>query len=398
MPDILGVRTTINLLASEDPQDFIEGIGWLYPKGYTNAPLMALISTLPRESTSNRVINHYEEGFPTMTVTVASTVAASGATSITTSETGGALITRLFTQLRNERTGEIFLATADGSGQTITIADAYRAFSTTIAAIMSAGDTLTVIGSATPEAYTSPTPQSSKPTLVTNYTQEIRESFALSNIVADSSLRTGNQYSNDHFRALSRWATKAENAFFWSELATATDTGGTTNYAMRGLSATITTNVDTINGLISQNTIKTHLKNVFKYGNQQKICFCGNDFLQAWMDIIEAKPGMQIRVVPGEDKFGLGFTEYMVPYGTVFIKPSPLFNANPAWIGHAFFLDVPNLTYRYFINNDLDLHENILTDNRPTYRKDEFAGIISLETWFEQTHSKILGVTGWSGN
>ena len=173
MADILGTKGTVSLLATEDPEDFIEGIGWLYPRGYTKAPLMALCSVLPREAATSFNINHYEEGFPTMQVTCSGAVAASGATTITTTETGGALITRKWTQIRNERTGEVFLATADGSGQTITIADAYRGFGTTAAAAMVANDKLTIIGSASPEITTSPTPETSSPTLVENYLQEI---------------------------------------------------------------------------------------------------------------------------------------------------------------------------------------------------------------------------------
>ena len=405
MANLLGTKSTITLLASEDPQDFLEGIAYLYPRGYTKAPLMALSATLPRIASSSMDINHYEEGFPTMQVTVATEVAASG-TSITTSETGGALITRKWTQMRNETTGEVFIVSADGSGTTITTTAAYRGFGTTAAAIMPAGSKITVIGSASAEIGTSPTPQGSSPTLVSNYLQDIKESFEVGDIVAATQLRSGDLYTNDHFKALTRWAVKAENAFFWSELAKVTDTGGTYNRGNRGLNASITTNRTTVDGAIGKAAMKSILKDVMTYSSDssgEKVCFCGNSFAQAFFDI--AEDDVQINATNETDTFGLGFMEYRTPFGKVFLKPHPLFNANASWTGHAFFVDVPNIKYRYKdgtdangVGFDLNLRENIKKDDGYTGRKDEFRGVIGLETWHESTHGVVLGVTGWSGN
>lgn len=398
---ILGQKTRANIGTYEETGDYKSGILFSFPHSdMQKAPLMALIASLESESCTNPEYHwHLEDGIPYDYLTVASQVAADG-TSITVSETNGALATRKGITLRVIDTGELILCTADGSGQTITTTAAYRGFGTTAAAIIPAGAKLEIIGSASPEGDTSPTPRSGVPTLYTQYNQIIRESFSVTTQVNDTDTRTGNQLANEQFRALVRWAMSAEKSFFWSELAKVTDaTTGTYNYGMKGLNSWITTNRFEGLGLISRKTVMDCIDSVFDRSSNsspEKLWLCGSLQYTSVYNAITNDSRYIINIEPKEDEYGLGFKKIVGPRGTIFIMSHPLFNSNSVHAGDGFILDVPNLKYRYLQNEDLQLNEDIKKDDNYHGRKDEFWANCSIQVVDERSMAFVGGVTGWN--
>lgn len=87
------------------------------------------------------------------------------------------------------------------------------------------------------------------------------------------------------------------------------------------------------------------LMNVFLYGRESKMAFCGNGALLGINKL--AKAGAHIQITPTTIGYGIKVSEWITPYGTIYLKTHPLFNYETTLRYSMLIFEPENLAYRF---------------------------------------------------
>jgi len=387
MPAFLGLQGTGKFTADERPKNWREMILLLFPNG--EAPLTALLSKLRSQGTDDPEYNWWEKRLPLqrMQVTGAQTNVDTAIEVVS-----GAKDAVLGTILRNERTGEHVLVTADPAVDTALTVQ--RGFGTVAAAAMNDLDYMTVVGNAHAEGSSIPTAKTYSPTKLNNFTQIFRMPLSMTRTARKTRLRWDNTgpYRESKREALSLHSIEMEKAFIFGQKIEITGANGQPERTTGGILSFLTSNVGgnfNVAGDISEDELDALMEEVFRYGSTEKLALCGSTFARALTTL--GKRNATINLVPTDQSYGLKVVEYVSAFGTLMIKMHPLFNQHPEWRKNALVLDVDNLVYRY-------IDDTMFVRNRQNpgddLSKDEFLTECGLEVHMQETHAYITGVTG----
>jgi hypothetical protein len=400
---IQGVRHTDNFVTDQRPKNWREGVLLLNPNG--KAPLTGLTSGLRNQSTDDPEYNWWTKTLQDQRLTVDSDTTSS-ATSISVSADAQKLVKNHL--LYAEETQEIMRVSADpSSGTSITVE---RGFGGTSAAALNAGSGsgvnphLLVIGTAFKEGANAPTGLNFDPVKFYNYTQIFRNALEATRTAMKTRLRTGDQVKEAKREALEYHTIEMERAFFWGARNEATQNGKpirTTGGIRYWVSNNASDNIISRNGSATDlETFEGWMKDMFYWGSQEKMGFCGNEALLTIQQIIRKNASYEL--VQGQKEFGMNVSRLISPFGTLVLKSHPLFNYSTGGSNNGgdyfgfnsalYVLDMENLRYRYLTDSDTkylpDRQSNDLDG-----MKSEYLTECGLELHHPETFFIIEGLT-----
>ena len=403
---------TTDATAGQRPESWRETFLRLYPTTQKNAPLAALTAKMKsKEMADDPVFHWFEKDIPVFFIYINNGAGyAAGATALEVDDGAGgttsALRLRAGHQIRNERTGECMWVTSDpttGKGLTVD-----RSMGATAAAAINDDDVLTVLGTVHGENSDVPTSINHTGLPFSNVLQIFREPFSMSGTAKGTKLRTGDGYKEKRLDALEQYNMQLEMAFWFSQQQQTSgqiiggtglperSTGGLFEYMITN-AVNATTNFGSGNGLPGDTTASTvnigefenALEQFFRYGSGEKAAFCGSGALLTLQKLQRLNASIQI--VPGNDKFGLGMTKWLTPFGTLNLLNHPLFSVHPIHRYTMAMVDLPKLRYRYMKGRDTGLLKD-RQGNGVDGTTDEFLGEVGLEVQHEKTHGYILNM------
>lgn len=392
MATILGLRDTANFQSDERPKNWREMILYLYPRSQQKSPLNALIAGMRNQPTDDPEFNWFEKASPVRyTAANYSTGYDSAATSIVVDD--GSFF-RAGDLVRNESTDEVMRVTTDyASGNTIVVARGWGSTATGI----TDGDELFIVGTAIAEGASGRSALYKDPTKVYNYTQIFRYPLKITETARATHLRTGAPYKDMKREALDQHTIDMERAMIWG-VRKEDLTGDEPKRSTGGILSFLSTNVTTVSGGgLTYSALMTFLKGLFAKGSGEKLCFCGNQFLLVLNLMAESRGEFNMNA--GQSVYGIKITEWVTPFGTVYIKNHPLFNEVTSHSKMGLFIEPRNIIYRYLSGNGVNRNTKFLTDredNDEDSTEDEFLTECGLEIQHEATHGVLKNVNSYS--
>jgi len=386
---IQGLRGSGEFTVDFRPKNYRELFTLLEPNG--TAPLNALLSMGSSEATDDPEYKNFRDELPERVLTVNGAVADTSTGTITIDASddnkyaiSGAIVV-------NSETGEVMHVTADTTATTLTVTRNIGGTAHTIAD----NAPLFVAGYAAQEGGTSPTPISFDATVVSNYTQIFRTSFAVTNTLQSTNLRTGDKMQEAMTKALKLHMGDIERAMFFGHKH---ETAGSSAQPTRftgGLLTTLTNVVDIATDFASYGGASAGqmteegfddllISSVFKYGSGQKIAFVGETVANQLQQI--GKDRWSPDSVSGT--YGVSFTRYHTFAGDLLVHLHPQFRMVPGMKQAMIIIDFEDLRYRYLDGRDTQLLEN-RQGNDEDSQKHEYLTECGLELLQDKTHTYI---------
>lgn len=390
MTAITGLRGTGQFTTDFRPTNYRELFTLLEPNG--TAPLQALLSMAGSESTDDPKYNHFRDELPDRKLTVNGAVADTSTGTITVDNSNDEGFVVAGTILVNAETGEVMRATADANtaANTITVERNIGGTTHTIAD----NANIFIAGFADQEGGNSPTAISFDPTTDFNYTQIFKTAVQVSGTLQNTYLRTGDKEQEQLTKALKLHMADIERAMFFGKRHEANGSSASPTRYTGGLTSQITNVVDGASYGASANVItekefdRLLIEDIFAYGNQEKVAFCGARVISNLMEI--GKNRWQPTQI--DNAYGVSLTRYTTYAGDLLVYMHPMFRQIPGMDQEMVILDMAELKYRYMQGRDTQLIRDIQTP--------DFDGVKHMymtECGLEMTQAKVHArIKGWS--
>ena len=385
MAGFLGMRGTGNWATDQRPKNWREMILYLYPNG--SAPLTAVLSKLSEESTTDPEFNWWTKTLPTQkatltdfapqsdgeTGTVAAGVAAGTVVYGKCSEadadqfrTGHQVLLRDASDTALDTVAKVVSVVKDGASSILgfKLLEENNGL-TDPGTAASACDTALIIGNINAEGASSPDAIGYDPVKYTNYTQIFRTPLQISRTARATKLRTGDAYKELKREALELHSIEMEKAFIHGVKSETTGNTGLPERSTDGLLNFIATNASgnildyqndthlgnlgvttntawTVNG---EHFLDAALEQIFRYGSNEKLVFCGSGALLGIQRL--AKAGGQIQLSPKSEAYGMKVVEWITPFGVIYLKTHPLFSYEASTRNWMVVMEPEKLKYRF---------------------------------------------------
>lgn len=391
---IQGMRGSGEFNTDFRPKNYRELFTLLEPNG--NAPLNAMLAMGSSESTDDPEYKNFRDELPDRVMKVNLLAGYDASTTpivIDASDDNKFAIAGSI--IVNASTGEVMHVTADTTGTSLAVTRNIGGTAYTI----TDNDDLFVAGFAAKEGGDTPTAISFDAVVASNYCQIFRTSFAVTNTLNSTHLRTGNKEEEAKTKALKLHMSDMERAMFFGYKHEA---DGSTNQPTRftgGLINSLTNVVDvqtdfaTYGGAAAGQMTEEGfddllISSVFKYGSSQKIAFVGETVANQLQQIGKD------RWTPDkmDGAYGINLTRYKTFAGDLMVHLHPQFRQVPGMKQAMVIVDFPYLNYRYLEGRDTQLLENRQNNGEDSV-KHEYLTECGLELTQDKVHTYIKG---WS--
>jgi hypothetical protein len=380
MMTFLGMRGTGDWAADMRPKNWRQGIFYLYPNGDT--PLTGMLSMLSEKSVDDPEFNWWTQTLATQggAVTGVFTNVALTTVYVSGAVIGAVIYFRVAQAVAEEfRNGHQVLLRdisnneMDVNGKVVEVmlngANSFIAVklleaddnSTTD---LSDCDWIQIIGSINPEGGPMPDPIAYDPTKVFNYTQIFRDSLSITGTAMETNLRTEDEYKKKKRETLQYHSIQMERAFIWGTRSENVGVNGKPERTTMGLVNSIRTfapaNVNNFSLNPTYNNdpwtqsgeiwLDTMLEQLFRYGSSEKMVFAGSGAVLGINRL--AKAAGQINLTPQTVAYGLKVTQWITPFGTIYLKIHPLFSFDQSTRNSMLLFEPSRLTYVYLRNRD----------------------------------------------
>ncbi len=389
MAVILGLRDVADYSSNERPKSWNGVIQREMPQV---APLNVMLAGVKKEADDDPEFNWFDKSIQTRHSAINySTGYASTATSI---EVDAAKYFRAGDLIKNVSTDEVMRVTADPTTSTGLVVA--RGWGSTAAALTD-NDVLFCVGAAIAEGADVRSGLYIDPTKRYNYMQIFRHPLSLTNTGKATKLRTGSAYQEMKRDALEQHTMDKERAFFFG-VRNEDLTGDEPKRSTGGLGAFITTNVTSVSGgTLTYSAWNTFLKTLFTYGMNEKICFCGNQFMSVMEQLAEYRG--QYNLMKDSDVYGIKLKKWQTTFGTVYFKLHPLFNEITVHSKMGFFVEPKRIVYKYLAGNGENRDTKLLKNRQSPGQDrtvDEFLCECGLEVHNERTMGILKNVNAFS--
>ena len=372
----LGMRGTGNWAVDERPLNWRQGILYLYPNG--TAPLTALLSKMREESTTDPQFHWWTKQLAAQGGAITGVFTDAGLTTayvsggiigaslyikmaaVTASEfrVGHEVLLRDSTDLRVDVVGKAIAVVSAGANSYVQVR-LLEADDNSPARDLSNADTILVIGNINPEGGLIPDALAYDPTKWFNLTQIFRTPLDITRTARKTTLRTEDAYKEAKRESLELHSIELEKAFFWGIRTENTGANGKPERTTMGLVQAIKTgapqNVNdyTLNTTFTGQTwleggeewLDTMLEQIFRFGGSEKLAFAGSGALLGINRL--AKASGQINLQPQTTSYGLKVSEWITPFGTIYMKTHPLFSYDATTRNAVVIVEPQELSYRY---------------------------------------------------
>jgi hypothetical protein len=355
MTAIQGLRGTGQFSTDFRPTNYRELFTLLEPNG--SAPLQALLSMTGTETTDDPKYNHYRDELPDRKLQINGAVASTSTASITVDAADDQQFVVAGTIIVNVDTGEVMRATGAPSSNAIAVE---RNIGGTAHQI--ADDANLIIGGfADIEGGSAPTAISFDPTLDFNFTQIFKTAVQVTGTLQNTYLRTGDKEQEQLTKALKMHMSDIERAMFFGKRA---EVNGATASPLRftgGLRNSITGVTDGASYGASSNVItekefdRLLIENIFAYGGNEKVAFCGARVISNLMEI--GKNRWQPTQI--DNAYGVSLSRYTTYAGDLLVYMHPMFRQVPTMDKEMIILDMSEIKYRCMQGRDTQLIRDI---------------------------------------
>lgn len=376
---MFGMRGNGDWVTDQRPKSFRELMLFLYPNG--QLPLTAMMSKMKSEGVTDPEYNWWTKNLPTQraTITGVYTDAALSA-SYTSGGVAGSVIYLKMSEddSKHFRAGhqvllrdasdftvdvnaKVTAVTSNGVNSYITVKLLEADDNSSYSHDLSDCDTCLIIGNINAEGATMPSAIAYDPVKMYNYTQIFRTPLSITRTARKTKLRTGDQYKEAKREALELHGIEMEKAFLFGIKTEGTGDNGKPERTTEGLITNIRVNNS---GNVSdfsldadydgkawlddgggEDWLDEMLMNVFLYGRESKMAYCGNGALLGINKL--AKAGAHLQITPTTIGYGIKVSEWITPYGTIYLKTHPLFNYETTLRYSMLIFEPENLAYRY---------------------------------------------------
>jgi len=349
---IIGLRDTTNFVAEQRPKNWRETIMLLYPNG--KAPLTALTSMMKSNPTDDPEFSWWEKSLPTQRMALSGSITNVATVLPVTSGAKGVGIGHV---LRAENSDELILVTANPTVDT-SVPTVVRGFAgtTNTAITLGAGvnPNLHVVGTAFEEGSAAPSGINYDPAKQYNYTQIFRNTLEMTRTASKTRLRTGDSVKEAKREALELHSIEMEKSFLFGKRAEGTFNGKPQRMSRGIIDVIPAGNIKTpASNQLTMSLLEVYMKDMFAFGSNEKMVFCGNLALLAIQQCIRKNTTYDF--AQGQKEFGMNVSRLISPFGELVIKTHPLFNqwvsdaASPYYSVDSWFLvlDAKELVYRY---------------------------------------------------
>ncbi len=440
MPDnaFLGMRGTGDWATDQRPKSWRELILFLYPNGMV--PLTAILSKMKNEKVTDAEFNWWTKKLPEQAGAVTNVYTNSGlstlySTTYPAPPAGAVVGTTIYIKMAELAASEfrvghqILLRDASDStldvnakvtARTLAGASSYLTVklleaddNSTQTHNLAHADRIIVIGNINEEGAAMPNALGYNPVKYNNYTQIFRTPLSITRTARETRLRTGDAYKEMKREALELHGIEMEKAFLFGlktentgtvELKPERTTQGIMNFIKANvpanfndyrLNATYTTKAwDAAGG--GEAWLDAYLELVFRYGSAEKLALCGSGALLGLNQL--ARSGAQMKLEPRAAAYGIKITEWITPFGSIYLKTHPLMSQEETARYAMILLEPKNLIYR-FITDTTFFGEGEAKQAGPgtnSGRKDatneEFLTECGLELWHPDTFMVLDGV------
>ena len=384
MATFMGMRGSGDWVTDQRPKSWRETILYLYPNG--KAPLTAILSKMSSEDVDDPQFHWWTESFQNQGGAI-SGIYDSAALSNTTSAdlaVGSVVYIKVAAAVVGHfRVGHQAVLrntsdySEDANGKIIqvveNVASSFVAFKSLQAVTVDPNgdyDRILIIGNVNSEGAAMPDAIAYDPVKWYNYTQIFRTPLSITRTAQKTKLRTGDAYQKAKMQALEYHSIEMEKAYLFGYPSETTgDNGkperttlglinairGIANASFGGYPATYTD----YNGVVSdfptansgstwleagEDWIDTQLEQIFRYGDSEKLAFCGNQVLMGINKLIKTYGNYDINVKTAA--YGLKVMEWVTPFGSVNFMSHPLFNLESSLRSSAVIFEPRNLKYR----------------------------------------------------
>ncbi|ATB52648.1 putative major capsid protein [Vibrio phage vB_VspS_VS-ABTNL-3] len=395
MATIAGLRGTGDWGADERPKNFRETILFLEPNGMS--PLQALLSKMGSESTDDPEFNWWEEKLTHIRLQVG-TEAAAGVTTLVIKAGTTALDAVAGDLLMVESAGgmwanEIVMVTDNPT--VATALKVTRGAAGTTAATITADSYITKIGNAFAEGTLSPKATTRNPTKLKNYCQIFKTTYEITETAKVTKSRTGPVMEKDKKRKLFDIMRDMEMASIYGGASETVGANGKPLRTTGGLLSHITTHRTQFGSggtTLSEDNLIDFFSQVFNFDGQgagnERLAFVGNTALTAINKLARDSSSTRINF----DKemtmvYGMNFTKWTLPQGTIYFKTHPLFNIHPELSKAMMVINPKGIKERPL--RKLKFKDNVQAPDAD-YQKGQWIA----ETGFEFNHEETMAFAG----
>lgn len=376
-----GLRTSTNYATDERPKNWREGILKLWPNG--KAPLTGLTSMMKKRSVDDPEFKWWDKELDDRRNALGANLTTTNTTVALASGSNGKSLKQGDILYVEQTTEQIRVSVDPTSDTSISVTRGWAG--TTAATVdfdgVGINPNLLVIGNANREGSLAPTGINFDPTKRTNYTQIFRNTLEMTRTGMKTRLRTGDQVKEAKRECLEMHSMDMERAFWLGKSVETTENGTplrSTNGIMNFVDSGNIVDVNAAYGSgLTMLGLEEYLYNMFKFGSDEKMGFCGNRALLTLQQVVRKNSTWNFE--SGITEFGMNVTKFMCPFGTLILKTHPLFNnvTGGTTTGTAYYgmeswivaLDMENIKYVYFDDTkyETDLQANSMDGMKSGY-------------------------------
>jgi len=379
----IGLRHTGNINQLRRKLDVSDRIFLLQPN---KAPLTVLLRKLAKKPTINPIFYWFEDDLQPKWDAV-DHAGGYGASDTSIVVDRGALYS-VNDLVKVPGTGEVMLVTSvDPVNNTITVK---RGIGETAPASLLNGDPLVIIGNAHKEGSLAPEAKGTVVETVYNYTQIFRTTVKVTKTQEASELYGGSDRLYQRRKKAIEHAVDIERAFLFGERSEDLS-GSEPRRTTRGVISFLTASTDNIldvssDGKLSEGLLEEFFESLFRYGSNKKVCFASPRLIS----IFNAFGRDKIRMVVGEETFGIKVMQYISAHGELQLIKHPLLEGS-VYGKYGIILDLEeDIKYRPLKGRDTMLNTNIQPPDAD-YVMDEYLTEAGLELRSPKKHGLIIG-------
>lgn len=379
---MLGMRGTGDWVTDQRPKSWREAILYLYPNGM--APLTAILSMMRSEKVNDPEFYWWTQTqssiqgavsgvytLPDLSVAYVNGGVAGQTVYVVVSTTlggsireGHQILLRVADDYKVDVNGKVTSVSLGGVNAVLSV-KLLEADDNSANNDLSDCDNFKIIGNINPEGGEMPDAIAQDPTKVYNKTQIFRTPLSMTRTAMQTRLRTGDAYQKAKKEALEMHSWEMELAYIWGIMTENTGDNGKPERTTRGIIDFIRTyaaaNCDDFTGnatytgydwtaayggvTAGQFWLDTLLEQIFRYGAGEKLMLCGSGALLGIQRL--AQNGGTVQLVPGAKTFGMKITEWITPFGTIYLKTHPLFSYDATTRHMGIILEPNELKYRF---------------------------------------------------
>jgi len=330
-------------------KSFAAAILRLYPNG--SAPLFAMTGQVGKSKALAASHGYFTKSMVFGAVTTTAIVLAA-ATNFPVISTGGIVADMVLQTASRENV--LVTAVVDATNLTVV-----RSHGRVAAADLADAEVVIAVGNSHTQSSTRPTARTIESVYVPNFTQIIRNAWAISDTARASYAEAGfDNISESREDCMQLHSTDIESTLFWGQASS--PAGSPPRSATQGLIDAVyehaPANVTTAGGTTTYSQLVDLVESCFSeqtsMGNaKERVAFCDSQAMKVLHDIGRASG--QVTMEQKETSFGMMFTDFKIYKGKIRLLEHPLFNGLPIDGGFMAIVDLPSMALAYMEGRDV---------------------------------------------